>query len=108
MAYQNTGYARNTTLTVTKGDYISDPPYSILAAFTDPANSAEYEALTTQAFQRLTEAEYNIRLQAFIRYVYSLEDGLQTDCPDLTRGSVEYNPTMCPIPVQAEVALAVE
>lgn len=101
MAYQNTGYARNTTLTVTKGEY--EQSYTITDAFTDPSNAAEYEALTNQDFQRLSEAEYNIRLQAFIRYVYSLEDGLQTDCPDLTRGSVEYNPTMCPIPVQAEI-----
>ncbi len=106
MAYQNTGYARNTTLTVTKGDYTSD--YSILAAFTDPSNAAEYEAITTQAFKRLTEEEYQIRLQAFIRYVYSLEDGLQTDCPDLTLGSVEYNPLMCPLSIEDEVSETTE
>ena len=106
MAYQNTGYARNTVLTVMKGDYSQD--YDITERFTDPSNATDYDTLTIQAFQRLTEAEYNIRLQAFIRYVYSLEDGLQTDCPDLTRGSVEYNPTMCPIPVQAEIVEAVE
>lgn len=100
MAYQNTGYARNKTLTVTKGAY--EQSYTITNSFTDPSDSTEYEALTNQAFQRLTETEYQIRLQAFIRYVYSLENGLQTDCPDLTRGSVEYNPTMCPIPVHVE------
>lgn len=100
MAYQNTGYARNTTLTVTKGDY--SKPYNILVAFTDPSNTDEYEALTPQDFQRLTEEEYQIRLQAFIRYVYSLEDGLEADCPDLARGSVEYNPTMCPVPIVVE------
>lgn len=102
MAYQNTGYARNKTLTVTKGDYSQD--YDITERFTDPSNATDYDTLTNQAFQRLTEAEYNIRLQAFIRYVYSLEDGLQIDCPDLTLGSVEYNPTMCPVPIQAEAA----
>ena len=102
MAYQNTGYARNKTITVTKGEY--EQSYNITDSFTDPSNAAEYEALTNQAFQRLTEAEYQIRLQAFIRYVYSLEDGLQTDCPDLTRGSVEYNPTMCPVPIHVEVS----
>lgn len=100
MAYQNTGYARNTVLTVTKGDYTSS--YNILSAFTDPSNAGEYEALTPQAFQRLTEEEYQIRLQAFIRHVYSLEDGLQADCPDLTPGSVEYNTNMCPIRLQAD------
>ena len=75
MAYQNTGYARNKTLTVTKGEY--EQSYTITDGFTDPSNSEEYEALTNQAFQRLNETEYQIRLQAFIRYVYSLEDGLQ-------------------------------
>ena len=102
MAYQNTGYARNRTLTVSKGSY--EQSYNITDSFTDPSNSEEYEALTNQAFQRLTEEDYQIRLQAFIRYVYSLENGLQADCPDLTAGSVEYNPTMCPVPIQAEVA----
>ena len=103
MAYQNTGYARNRTLTITKGD-TTFPPYNITDGFTDPSNSEEYEALTTQAFQRLTEPEYQTRLQAFIRHVYYEIDGLQTDCPDLTRGSVEWNPTMCQIPVQEQSA----
>ena len=102
MAYQNTGYARNKTLTVTKGQY--EQSYNITDSFTDPTNSEEYEALTDQAFQRLNEEDYQIRLQAFIRYVYSLENGLQADCPDLTQGSVEYNPTMCPVPVQEQTA----
>lgn len=101
MAYQNTGYARNTTLTITKG-VTTFPPYNITDGFTDPSNSEEYEALTTQAFQRLTEAEYQIRLQAFIRHVYYEIDGLQTDCPDLTRGSVIYDPDHCPVPVQEQ------
>ena len=102
MAYQNTGYARNKTLTVIKGEY--EQSYTITDSFTDPSNSAEYEALSNQDFQRLSEADYQIRLQAFIRYVYALEDGLQTDCPDLTLGSVDYNPTMCPVPIQVEAA----
>lgn len=101
MAYQNTGYARNTKLTVTKGDYSQD--YDITERFTDPSNATDYDSLTPQAFQRLTEAEYQIRLQAFIRYVYSLEDGLQNDCPDLTAGSVVWNPTMCPVPAQEQI-----
>ena len=100
MAYQNTGYARNKTLTVSKGDY--EQSYDITGSFVDPANSETYQALTNSAFQRLTEAEYQIRLQAFVRHVYSLEDGLQADCPNLTQGSVEYNPTMCPVPAQEQ------
>ncbi len=106
MAYQNTGYARNKTLTVTKGDYSQD--YDITDRFTDPSNDTVYDSLDGQAFQRLHEAEYQIRLQAFIRYVYSQEDGLQADCPDLTLGSVDWNPTMCPVPLQAETAVADE
>lgn len=102
MAYQNTGYARNKTLIVTKGEY--EQSYTITDAFTDPSNATDYDALTDQAFQRLTEAEYNIRLQAFIRHVYSQEDGLQTDCPDLTLGSVIYDPDHCQVPVQEQTA----
>lgn len=97
MAYQNTGYARNTTLTVTKGDYSQS--YNITAAFTDPADQTEFETLTPQEFQRLSDADYEVRLQAFCRHVYDEEDSLEADCPDLTRGSVEYNPTMCPVPI---------
>ena len=59
MAYQNTGYARNKTLTLTKGVY--EQSYTITDSFTDPSNSAEYEALSNQDFQRLTEEEYLIR-----------------------------------------------
>lgn len=103
MAYHNTGYARNTVLTVTKGD---NPPlnFNITGSFTDPSNASEYEALTTQAFQRLTEEEYQIRLQAFIRHVYAEVEGLQTDCPDLTLGSVDYNPLMCPLSIEADAS----
>jgi hypothetical protein len=102
MAYQNTGYARNKTLTITKGIY--EQSYTITDGFIDPSNSAEHEALTHQDFQRLTEEDYQIRLQAFIRYVYSLENGLQTDCPNLTSGSVVYDTVSCPVPMpdQAE------
>lgn len=96
MAYQNTGYARNTTLTVTKGDY--SQTYNILTAFTDPADETEYAALDPDDFKRLSDPDYELRLQAFCRYVYGEEQGLEADCPDLTRGSVEYDPDHCPVP----------
>ena len=98
MAYQNTGYARNKTLIIYKGE--DSWPYQITDSFTDPSNSAAFEALTDQEFQRLTDAEYQVRLQAFARHVYFERDGLQADCPDLTLGSVVYNPTQCPVPAQ--------
>jgi hypothetical protein len=100
MAYQNTGYARNTTLTVTKGDYSQS--YDITEAFADPADGTAYDALQPDGFKRLPEAEYQARLAAFCRRVYAEEEGLEADCPDLTRGSVEWNPTMCPVPIVAE------
>lgn len=103
MAYQNTGYARNRKITITKGD---DTPrdFYITDAFADPADSTPYEALSTEAFQRLPEAEYQIRLQAFARRLYADIDGLQNDCPDLTLGSVEWNPSSCPVPQQQQWA----
>lgn len=100
MAYQNTGYARNTTLTVTKGDYSQS--YSILDTFTDPADDTGYPVLQQEDFQRLSDPEYELRLQAFCRHVYALEDGLEADCPDLTRGSVEYDPDHCRVPIIAQ------
>ena len=98
MAYHNTGYARRKILTVAKGDYKQQ--YNICSGFTDPSNSDEFSALSDEAFARLTDAEYEARRAAFIRYVYDLEDGLQTDCPDLTQGSIVYDPVSCPLPVQ--------
>ena len=94
MAYQNTGYARNKTLTVTKGDYSHS--YSITAGFTAP-NENNYKALSDDEFAKLTSAEYEQRRADFIAYVCALEDGLATDCPDLTTGSVIYDPVSCPI-----------
>lgn len=91
MAYHTTGYARQTILTVTKGAYTHD--YDIRDAIpgTDQAQIDDTE------FARLTDGQYEKRRQDFIDYVYSQEEGLQTDCPDLTPGSVEWNPTQCPL-----------
>lgn len=99
MAYQNTGYARNKTLTVTKGDYTHS--YNITDSFA-VSGGRSYNALNNQAFARLSPAEYNQRLQDFVAYVYMLEDGLQQDCPDLTTGSVIYDPDSCPVPSENE------
>jgi hypothetical protein len=95
MAYHNTGYARKKTLTVTKGSYTQS--YDLCAAFTSPKGNV-YTALSNDAFARLSDPEYEARRADFIDYVYELEDGLETDCPDLTVGSVVYDPTSCPLP----------
>ena len=102
MAYLTNGFARNRKLTVSKGNDSHD--FYITDGFTDPSNATDYAALTTSEFQRLPEAEYQIRLQAFIRHVYAQPglEGLQTDCPDLTQGSVVWNPTMCPVAAQEQ------
>lgn len=94
MSYQNTGYARNKTLTVTKGDYSHS--YNICDAFNAPGGKA-YGQLSNSDFARLPAGEYEQRRAAFIEYVYSLEEGLQSDCPDLTTGSVVYDPVSCPL-----------
>lgn len=97
MAYHNTGYARRKKLTVTKGDYSHE--YNICTGFT--YNNKVYPSLSDEEFARLTDGEYQARLTDFCNYVYGEEDGLQTDCPDLTVGSVVYDPVSCPLPVQA-------
>jgi hypothetical protein len=99
MSYQNTGYARNKTLIVTKGDYTQS--YNICAAFTAPGGKA-YNQLSDSDFARLRTGEYEQRRSDFIAYVYSLEDGLQNDCPNLATGSVVYDPVSCPIEQQAD------
>ena len=95
MAYVNTGDARNKTLTVTKGNYSQD--YDLCAGFTAP-DSTVYPSLSDEGFSRLSRSDYERRLQAFIEYVCSIEDGLATDCPDMTVGSVIYDPIACPLP----------
>lgn len=94
MSYQNTGYTRKKVLTVTKGDYTAN--YDITVAFTPP-NEKNFAALSTEEFGQLTDIEYQKRLDAFCQYVYSLENGLQADCPDLTLGSTGYNTNLCPL-----------
>ena len=100
MAYHNTGYARNKILTVTKGDYTHS--YDLCDAFTALDDTA-YPALTDTEFARLTDGQFEKRRQDFIDKVYSLEEGLQTDCPDLTTGSIEWNPKQCPVSLEADV-----
>lgn len=96
MAYQNNGYTRKKILTVTKGDYTQT--YDICSGFTDPTTETVYSSLSTSGFAQLTDRDYAARRTAFINYVYSEEDGLETDCPDLTVGSTGYNTTLCPLP----------
>lgn len=93
MAYINTGYARNTSLTVTKGSYSQS--YDIRTGFT--YGGTTYPSLSNDGFAQLSDGDYERRRADFIAYVYSLEPGLQTDCPDLTQGSVEYDTVLCPL-----------
>jgi len=94
MAYQNTGYARNKTLTVTKGDYTKS--YNLCDAFSSPSGRG-YDAITDEQFSRLPAGEYERRRTDFIERVYLEEDGLENDCPDLAYGSVVYDPEHCPL-----------
>lgn len=99
MAYVNTGDARNKTLTVTKGTYSHD--YDLCAGFTAP-DSRVYPSLSDDGFGQLSLSDYETRLRAFIEYVCSIETGLATDCPDMTIGSVIYDPVSCPLPTLSE------
>ena len=97
MAYHNTGYARRKILTVSKGDY--NQQYNMCSGFT--YNGKAYPSISDEEFARLSEGEYQARLTDFCNYVYGEEDGLQADCPDLTQGSVVYDPVSCPLPIQS-------
>lgn len=93
MAYINTGYARYKTLVITKGQISAS--YEITASFT--YGGTTYTALTNDQFALLSDRDYEARRTAFINYVYSQHAGLQSDCPDMTQGSVVYDVTLCPI-----------
>ena len=94
MAYINNGYARNTVLTVAKGDYSHD--YSLLDDFEAPGGNV-YSKITAEEFAQIDDNKYEERRDDFILYVCSLEDGLASDCPDMTEGSVEYDTIVCPL-----------
>lgn len=93
MAYENTGYARKKTITITKGSTVNT--YQITEKFS--YNSKLYPALTDDAFAKLSNSDYETRRKEFINYLYGLHSGLQTDCPDLTINSVELNTIYCPL-----------
>ena len=46
----------------------------------------------------MSDGEYEGRLGDFLKYVCSLEDGLETDCPNMDIGSVTYDTDQCPLP----------
>lgn len=93
MAYENTGYARKKTITITKGSTVNT--YSITASFS--YNKTLYPSLTDDEFAKLSNSDYEARLTAFVKHLYSLYEGLEADCPDLTIDTVTYEPQMCPL-----------
>ena len=93
MAYENTGYARKKTITITKGSAVNT--YQITAQFS--YNNTLYPALTDDEFAKMSNSDYETRRTAFVNYLYGLHSGLQTDCPDLTINSVEHNTISCPL-----------
>ena len=99
MSYVNTGYARNKTLTVTKGSYSHD--YDLSAGFTSTGGTV-YPSLSDDGFAQLSDTDYETRLREFIDYVCSLEAGLSTDCPNMELGNVVYDPVSCPLPTPVE------
>lgn len=100
MATQNTGYARMKVITVTRGDYTQS--YDITSTWTDPQDGHVYDIITDSVLAELEDNDYNLLLEAFLRYVCSQEPGLEAECPDLTTGSVVWDPLSCPVTVQPE------
>lgn len=94
MSYVNNGYSRRRHLTITKGSYSNQ--YDFTSAFT--LNGVDYERISITDLKYMPEGNYQTRLQAFVRYVYSQESGLESDCPDISIGSSVYNTTLCPLP----------
>lgn len=92
MAYENTGYARKKTITITKGSTVNT--YQITEEF---SYNSRFTALTDDEFAKLSNSDYETRREEFINYLYGLHSGLQTDCPDLTINSVELNTISCPL-----------
>ena len=96
MAQQNTGYARMKTLTVTKGDYTHS--YNVTDAFV--VNNVNNYSMTDAEFGLLSDEDYTIRMNLFLSYVFSQEQGLEGDCPDIRNGSLVWDPTTCPLTIQ--------
>lgn len=94
MSYHNTGYARNKSLTVTKGNY--SHTYNLTDGFS-PTAGKTYQSINDTALARLSQENYESRLQDFVDYVYSLETGLRDDCPNMIVGAQVYNTTLCPV-----------
>lgn len=101
MAYKNNGYARGKIITITFG--IQNYTYNVTDSFEDPVNHIRYEALTDTQFARLSSREYELRRNAFVNYIYSLHEGLEEECPDLTLGSLIHDPISCPIDTEGRV-----
>lgn len=96
MPYQHTGTARRKRITITRGDEPSRD-FMLTSDFTDPSTNTYYAAITDKQLALMDDTDYYTRRNAFIRFVYSQVDGLEADCPDLTQGSVEYDPVSCPL-----------
>ena len=98
MSYRYTGYARRKTLTITR-DGDADREFLLTDAFTDPTTATAFAAISDRELALLDDTDYYTRRDAFINYVYAQVQGLQADCPDLTQGSVDYDPVSCPLNV---------
>ena len=64
MAYVNTGFARNKTLTVIKGTYSHD--YDLCAGFTSLGGKV-YPSISDTGFARMSDGEYEGRLVDFLK-----------------------------------------
>lgn len=85
-------------LTLTKGEYSQD--YYITAAFHNPHDNTDLPAITDNELALMEDEDFDARLEAFLHYVvYSEDERLIADCPDLANGSVVWDPVTCPVTV---------
>jgi len=91
--YSNNGYARMKTLTISRGEDSSI--YSFVSQFV--YNSTTYPSLTDEQLQKMDRTSYIDRLRSFVNYIYSINEGLQSDCPYMAQGAEIYNTDWCPI-----------
>lgn len=93
MAYKYSGYARCKCLQLLRGN--AGKPFYITDEFT--FDNEVYPRLTDEEFARMSDIDYSKRLNAFVKFVYSKNVGLEDECPDLTLGSIVKDVTLCPI-----------
>lgn len=101
MAYVTTGVARAKTLTITEtnssGASVESTTYQILPQFA--WGGTTFPLLTDDQFARLSDAEYDTRLTAFVAYVFSqyTDPGFDLVAADVVDDGEDLSHPSCPV-----------